>query len=133
MKISNKDFRLFGKKKKKKTLPSLESLKLISFITGTALAVNRALKERVRQPQISLKKSKQEESEETALVVAGFIGGALAGAITALLLTPESGGDLRKRITSYFENGNGQQSLENATQGVKKKASEVEKKFNGNT
>lgn len=133
MKISNKDFRLFGKKKKKKTLPSLESLKLISFITGTALAVNRALKERVRQPQITLKKSKQEESEEIALVVAGFIGGALAGAITALLLTPESGGELRKRITSYFENGNGQHSLENATQGVKKKASEVEKKFNGNT
>lgn len=138
MKISNKDFRFFGKKKKKNKLPylesfkSLESLKLISLITGAALAVNRTVQERLRQQQLALQKSKQTESDEIALIIAGFVGGALAGAISALLFTPESGEELRKRITGYFENGNGHETVENVTQTAKKKASEVEKKINGN-
>lgn len=129
MKISNRDFNLFGKKKKKKTFPSLEALKLVSFVTGTALAVNRALKEKVQRQQITLHRKKQAQSEEAALIIAGFVGGALAGAISALLFTPESGEDLRKRITGYFDNGNGYQSVKKATKSAKEKA---EQKINGN-
>lgn len=139
MKMSNKDLGFFGKKKKKnknsllESIKSLESLKVISLITGAALAVNRTLQEQYRQQQLALQKRKQVESDDTALIIAGFVGGALAGAISALLLTPQSGEDLRKRITGYFENGNGQhEALENVTQNAKKKASEVEKKINGN-
>lgn len=140
MKNRNRDFKFFSKKKKKQKFPSLDALKLISFVTGTtgtALAVRRALEERVKNlkhQQIVLQNKKQAQSEETALVIAGFLGGVITGAISALLLTPESGGDLRKRLAGYFENGNGSYlNLKRITKKAETKAAEAEKKVNGNT
>lgn len=139
MKSRNRDFNFFSKKKKKQKLPSLEALRLISFVTGTtgtALALRRALEERIKNlkhQQIVLQNKKQAQSEEVALIIAGFIGGAITGAISALLLTPESGGDLRKRIAGYFENDNGSYlDTEGIAKKAEEKASEAEKKVNGN-
>ncbi len=133
MKITNRDFKLFGKKKKKQPFPSLEALKLVSFVTGTALAVNKALREKLKNQQLALHKKKQDQSEEIAIILAGFVGGLLAGSISALLLTPESGQDLRKRIAGYFENGHGHTPVKNVTKKAKKQAANAEKKINGNS
>lgn len=134
MKIPNRDFTFFSRKKKKQKFPSLEALKLVSFVTGTALAVNKALKERLQNQQLDLRRKKEVQSEEVALIIAGFVGGALAGAVSALLFTPESGGELRKRIAHYFENGNSPLSnLKGATRKAKKKTTQAGKKVNGNT
>ncbi len=131
MKISNKDFNFFAKKKKKKDLfPSLETLKLVSFITGTALAVNKGLKEKLKNQEFLHRSSKQSQTEEAGLLIAGFVGGAIAGALSALLLTPESGEDLRKRVTSYFDDTNGQKKAKKAVKNAKKN---VQKKVNDNT
>lgn len=138
MKNRNRNFKFFSKKKKKQEFPSLKALRLISFVTGTtgtALALRRALEERIKNlkhQQIVLQNKKQAQSEEAALIIASFIGGAITGAISALLLTPESGGDLRQRIAGYFGNDNGSyMDVEEMTKKAEDEVAEAEKKVNG--
>ena len=94
------------KKKKKRALLSLDALKTISFVTGTALAINKAMKDKLQKQQRLFHK-KQEERKDTGVIIAGFVGGIVAGAVTALLLAPESGEDLRHRVGDMLSSGNG--------------------------
>ena len=100
---------IFGEKKKKKKgmLSSLDTLKTISVITGTALAVNKAMKEKLEKRTYFVTNKKQQQRKETGAVIAGLVGGIVAGAVTALLLAPESGEDLRQRVSDMLGSGNG--------------------------
>lgn len=99
---------IFGEKKKKKgMLSSLDTLKTISVITGTALAVNKAMKEKLEKRTYFVTNKKQQQRKETGAVIAGLVGGIVAGAVTALLLAPESGEDLRQRVSDMLGSGNG--------------------------
>ncbi|MEK6478921.1 YtxH domain-containing protein [Catalinimonas sp. 4WD22] len=114
----------FGKKKKKK-FPSLEALKTISYVTGSALAMNKILKEKLSEQQYLISKSKKRKTtDENTLVFAGLIGGLVAGGITALLLAPESGDKLRDRISSFFLTENGHFDLETEMEEARKNAEE---------
>ena len=99
---------ILGKKKKKSS--SLPSLKTMSVLTGTALALNKAIKEakeKLPEQRYYIADKKKHERNETGSIIAGFIGGVVAGAITALLLAPESGEDLRHRVSGMVSSGNG--------------------------
>lgn len=123
MRFGNSSF-TFGKKKKKK-FPSLEALKTISYVTGSALAMNKILKEKLSEQQFLLSKSKKrKKTDENTLVFAGLIGGLVAGGITALLLAPESGDKLRDRISSFFLTENGHFDLETEMEEARKNAEE---------
>ena len=51
------------------------------------------------------------------MLVAGFIGGIVAGGITALLVAPETGGEFRQRIAGMFGNGHDEDTaIEEASQ-----------------
>ena len=94
-------------KKKTKGLPSLDTLKTLSFVTGTALALNKAMKDKIEERKYFLTSKKEKKRNEAGAVVAGLIGGIVAGAITALLLAPESGQELRQRVSGIVSSGNG--------------------------
>lgn len=99
---------ILGRKKKKNS--SLPSLKTMSVITGTALALNKAvkeIKEKLPEQRYYVADKKKQKRDDTGSIVAGFIGGVVAGAITALLLAPESGEDLRHRVSGMVGSGNG--------------------------
>ncbi len=93
--------------KRKKKSSNLPSLKTISMVTGTALALNKALKDKLPSQRYFVADMKKQERKETGSIIAGFIGGVVAGAITALLLAPESGEDLRQRVGGMVSSGNG--------------------------
>ena len=95
------------RKKKKGGLPSLDTLKTLSFVTGTALALNKAMKDKIEERKYFLTSKKEKRRNEAGAVIAGLIGGIVAGAITALLLAPESGEDLRHRVGDMLGSGNG--------------------------
>ena len=84
----------------------MPSLKTISFVTGTLLALNKAMKDKVQEREYLIGKKKQ-ENNSTGAIIAGLVGGLVAGAITALLLAPESGEDLRHRVSNMMSSGNG--------------------------
>ena len=94
-------------KKKKKDNSILPSFKTISFITGAALALNKAMQDKIKKPDYFVTSKKQKQRNETGAIIAGLIGGIVAGAITALLLAPESGEDLRHRVSDMLGSGNG--------------------------
>lgn len=95
---------ILGRKKKKSS--SLPSLKTISAVTGIILALNKAIKDKVPEQRYYIADKKKKRSE-SGTITAGFIGGVVAGAITALLLAPESGEDLRRRVGGMVGSGNG--------------------------
>jgi hypothetical protein len=113
-------YSIFSKKQKKKALSSAEKLKIVGFVTSTALALTEAAKSWVNQQSHDLlgRKTRQEQQKEQGLMlVAGFIGGIVAGAVTALLVAPESGGEFRQRITGMFGNGHDEETaIEEASQ-----------------
>lgn len=41
--------------------------------------------------------------KSTGAIIAAFLGGAVVGGIVALLLAPESGADMRKKVTDFLE------------------------------
>lgn len=134
---------IFKKKKSHRDLPSWEALKTISFITGSALALNEALKAKLHEQQklIFPKRYEQEKKEEeVVMVIAGFLGGLLAGAITALLVAPEPGSDLRQRIIGKFGNGHDEetaireasQKAEELAETAKLKAESAERNISDN-
>ena len=96
---------ILGKKKKKTS--TLPSFKTITAVTGAALALNKALKDKLPDQRYFVANKKKQERKQTGTIVAGFIGGVVAGAITALLLAPESGEDLRQRVSGMVGSGNG--------------------------
>lgn len=122
MKFGNGSFTL-GRRKKKK-FPSLEALKTISFVTGSALAMNKMLKEKILDQQRLLSKSPKKQSDDTAAIIAGFVGGLIAGGITALLMAPEPGEKLRDRVSSFFVGENGDFDLESEMEEARKNAEE---------
>lgn len=131
MRIGNSSF-TFGKKKKKK-FPSLEALKTISYVTGSALAMNKLLKDKLAEQQYLLLKSKKKEkqTDENTLVFAGLVGGLIAGGLVALLFAPESGDKMRDRISSFFLTENGHFDLETEMEEARKNA-EAKLGINGN-
>jgi hypothetical protein len=130
MKIGNQTFR-FGKKKKKSPFPSLEALKTISFVTGSSLAINKALKQKIQEQQRMLLQKKKKESDDASALLGGFIGGIIAGSLVALLLAPESGDKLRERISSFFLTDEGDISLQEILRDARHKA-EAQLGVNGN-
>ena len=106
--FNNSIMNFFRKEKKRKgILSSLDTLKTISVITGTALAVNKAMKEKLQNREYFITHKKEQRRNETGAVIAGLVGGIVAGAVTALLLAPESGEDLRHRVSDMLGSGNG--------------------------
>lgn len=97
----------FSFRKKKKKFPALEALKTVSLLSSSALAVNRSLKQKIKEQQYLLQKQKKKESDDTAAIIAGLIGGLLAGSIIALLFAPDSGDKLREKISDFFLTENG--------------------------
>ena len=95
------------RKKRKGGLSSIDKLKTLSFVTGTAIAINKAMKDKLKEREYFITSKKQRKRHETGAVIAGLIGGIVAGAITALLLAPESGEDLRQRVSGMLSSGNG--------------------------
>ncbi|WPP51566.1 YtxH domain-containing protein [Catalinimonas niigatensis] len=123
MRFGNNSFTL-GRKKKKR-FPSLEALKTISFVTGSALAMNKVLKEKILEQQRLLTKTKKKQTaDDTPAIIAGFVGGLIAGGVTALLFAPESGGKLRDRVSSFFVSENGDFDLESEMEEARKNAEE---------
>lgn len=131
----SKNFSFFRKKEKKGEKQfNLEAAKIASFLTGTALAINQALKDKTTQQNLLLAKKRKKEAEAAqANVIAGFVGGALLGAIGALLLTPESGNSLRNRISHYFDDSVNRLNLKEMANSAKKKSASLESKVNGST
>ena len=134
---------IFRKKKKKSALPNLEALKTISFITGSALALNKALKAKIQEQQKTFFKKqyeKEKKEEEVIMLIAGFVGGLVAGAITALLVAPEPGGEFRQRIIGMFGNGHDEetaikeasQKAEELAETAKLKAESAERNISDN-
>ena len=118
------DLNSFGfRRKKKRRFPALEALKVVSLISGTALSVNRALKEKIKKQQYLLQRQKKQESEDVSTIVAGLIGGLLAGSILALFFAPESGEKLRERINNFFLTENGH-NIQDTLEEARKKAQE---------
>jgi len=113
-------YSIFSKKQKKTALSSADKLKIVGFVTSTALALTEAVKSWVNQQSHDLlgRKTKQERQQEQGLMlVAGFIGGIVAGGITALLVAPETGGEFRQRIAGMFGNGHDEDTaIEEASQ-----------------
>lgn len=97
----------FSFRKKKKKFPALEALKTISLLSSSALAVNRSLKEKIKEQQYLLQKQKRKQSDDNGAIIAGLVGGLLAGSIIALLFAPESGEKLREKISDFFLTENG--------------------------
>ena len=134
---------IFGKKKKKSAFPNLEALKTISFITGSALALNKALKAKIHEQQKVLFKKQYEQEkkeEEFVMLIAGFVGGLVAGAITALLVAPQPGDEFRQRIIGMFGNGHDEetaikeasQKAEELAETAKLKAERAERNISDN-
>ena len=96
---------ILGNSKKNKS--ALPSLKTISFVTGTILALNKAMKDKLEEGEHLLNSRKRKKQNNTGAIVAGLIGGLVAGAVTALLLAPESGEDLRHRVSDMLSSNNG--------------------------
>lgn len=96
---------ILNKKKKDKSI--LPSLKTISLVSGMSFALSKAIKDKIKKPDYFVTTKKQKQRNETGAILAGLIGGIVAGAVTALLLAPESGEDLRHRVSSMLGSGNG--------------------------
>ncbi len=128
----------FSKSKKSSTL---DTFKTFGMITSALLALNKALKENFPARE-ELFQKQQPKQNRTGTIVAGFVGGIVAGAITALLLAPESGEDLRHRVTHAFEGGNGhdedailaeaREKAEALAARAKAQAADAEKDLNSN-
>ena len=111
----------FGRKKKKR-FPILEALKTIGLISSSALAVNRSLKEKIKEQQYLLQKQHKKESDDSLTILAGLLGGILAGSVVALLFAPESGKQLRDKISEFFVSENGhdlEETLDEARQNAR--------------
>ncbi len=121
MRFGNNSFTL---KKKKRSIPSLEALKAVSLVTGSILAMNKVLKEKVMEQKNILTKSRRKKSTDPAAIIAGFIGGLLAGALTALLFAPEPGEKLRDRVGSFFTDADGELDLEKEMEEARQQAEE---------
>ncbi len=109
-------------RKKKKKFPALEALKTISLLSSSALAVNRSLKEKIKEQQYLLQNQKKNRSGDTGAIIAGLIGGIVAGSILALLLAPDSGEKLREKINDFFVPENGtdlEKTLDEARQSAR--------------
>lgn len=134
MTLSSRDFNLFKKKKKAENMINFEAVKVASFLTSTAMAINKALKDKIdHQNLLVARKRKEEEEAAKVSVITGFISGALVGIVGALLLTPESGDSLRNKISHYFDDSINKANLKKMATSAKQKAASVESKVNGSS
>lgn len=116
------------------------SLRTIGVVTSAIVALNKAIKDNTPDREELFRK--QRKKNRTGTIVAGFIGGVVAGSIAALLLAPESGEDLRHRVTTAFDSGNGhdedailaeaRQKAEALAERAKAQAADAEKDMNDN-
>ena len=94
----------FGfKKKKKKQQITLEAVKAIGIVSSMLMAINSFIKEKLSQQQYSFYKPKKKDNTNTLSILAGLVGGLLAGTLVALLFAPEPGDKLRERISQLFD------------------------------
>lgn len=94
-------------KKHKNEWSSWDTAKSIGAVTSAILALNEVVKEKLDNQRIVINRKKEIKRRKQGALLAGFIGGIVAGAVTALLLAPESGEDLRERVTGLLESDNG--------------------------
>ena len=74
------------------------------------------------------------------MLIAGFVGGLVAGAITALLVAPQPGDEFRQRIIGMFGNGHDEetaikeasQKAEELAETAKLKAERAERNISDN-
>ncbi|MGB3585927.1 MAG: YtxH domain-containing protein [Tunicatimonas sp.] len=133
---------IFAKKKKKAPTFSLDAFKDISLVTSAILALNKAIKTRLSEQRYDLFKSQREEKKQqrSLLLITGLLGGLIAGAITALLVAPESGNQFRGRISGMFSNGHNEdaainlasQKAEELAETAKEKAERAERNISDN-
>lgn len=114
-------YNIFSKKQKKSTpISSGDTLKIIGFVTSTVLALTEAAKSRINEQSRELfgrKRQEEKQQEQILMLIAGFVGGIVAGAVTALLVAPQSGDDFRQRIVGKFGNGHDEETaIEEASQ-----------------
>ena len=95
--------RTFSFRKKKKKQPALEILKTLSLISNAALAVNRSLKEKIKEQEYLLIKQKKQPKNDTNYIVAGVIGGLVAIVVAAFFLFPETGDNIKERLSEFLE------------------------------
>ncbi len=55
-------------------LSSLDTFKTISFITGAALAINKAMKDKLEKRAYFVTNKKQQKRNEAGAVIAGLVG-----------------------------------------------------------
>ena len=130
---------IFRNKKKSSTL---DTFKTVGAITSAIIALNKAFKEKLPDREEIFRKKEQQRKKKNEAIIVGFIGGIVAGAITALLLAPESGEDLRHRVTGLLDSENGhdedailaeaRQKAEALAERAKAQAADAEKDMNDN-
>ena len=132
------------KKKKASTNFLLDALKDFSLVTGAILALNKAIKAKLNEKKYEVFKSRREEKKQQnlLLLLGGLLGGMLAGAVTALLVAPESGNEFRGRLSGMFGNGHhhneedairqASQKAEELAETAKMKAERAEQNINDN-
>lgn len=98
---------IFDRKQKKDDWSGWDTAKSIGAVTSAILALNKVVKEKVDNQRVVINRKKEVKRRKQGALLAGFVGGIVAGAITALLLAPESGEELRGRVTGLFDSENG--------------------------
>ncbi|MEM8966114.1 MAG: YtxH domain-containing protein, partial [Bacteroidota bacterium] len=106
MELSN----ILGKKKNQRR--SLTSHTDIGLLTTALLTLNKAIRAKLNEQRyFSFQKQRQrQKQQDLLLILAGLIGGLVAGAISALLIAPESGSEFRGRLSGLFGNGHDEDS-----------------------
>ncbi|WKN42703.1 YtxH domain-containing protein [Tunicatimonas pelagia] len=130
------------KKKKAPAYLSLDALKDVSVVTGVILALNKAVKAKLNEQRYDLFRSRREEKKQqnALLIMAGLLGGIVAGAVAALLVAPQSGNEFRGRISGMFGNGHNEESAieqasekaEELAETAKQKAERAERNISDN-
>ncbi len=134
---------IFARKKKKApTYFSLDAFKDIGLVTSAVLALNKAIRARLSEQRYDLFSTRREEKKQQSklLLVTGLLGGLVAGAITALLVAPESGNKFRGRVSGMFGNGHNEdsaieqasQKAEDLAETAKEKAERAERNISDN-
>lgn len=109
---------IFGRKKKKSSSLPFGAIKDLSLITGAVLALSKAIQAKFNEQRHDLfRKEPVRDPQNTIMLITALIGGVVAGAITALLVAPESGDEFRGRISGMFGNGHDEEAaIEQASQ-----------------
>ncbi len=120
---------IFGKKKSQHR--SFTSYKDIGLLTTALLTLNKAIRAKLNEQQYFSfqRQQKRKKQQDLLLILAGLIGGLIAGAVSALLIAPESGSEFRGRLSGLFGNGHDEDSaIEQASEKAEELAETAKQK-----